>query len=172
MRTRLVEPGDAAALAAIYNVEVAEASVTFDLVARTLQEQQRWIDEHRGAYLALVAVDDDPALGASGARDETVVGFASISAFRDRPAYATTVEDSVYVHRRARGRGVGRQLLADLLDAARDAGFHSVVGRIVGQNETSIRLHEACGFEVVGVEREVGRKHGRWLDVVEVQRIL
>jgi phosphinothricin acetyltransferase len=172
VRTRLVEPDDAVALAEIYNAEVAEASVTFDLVARTHDDQLRWIEQHRGPHPALVAVDDDPALGAPGARGETVVGFASLSPFRDRPAYATTVEDSVYVHRSARGRGVGRRLLADLLDAAVDAGFHSVVGRIVGINETSIRLHEACGFQLVGVEREVGRKHGRWLDVVEMQRIL
>jgi len=172
VRTRLVEPGDAAGLAAIYNAEVAEPSVTFDLVARSLQDQLAWIDQHRGPYPALVAVEDDASLGSPGARGETVVGFASLSPFRDRPAYATTVEDSVYVHRNARGRGVGHRLLSDLVGAAQHAGFHCVVGRIVGQNQVSIRLHEACGFELVGVEREVGRKHGRWLDVVELQRIL
>src|ERR1019366_4372035 len=171
MRTRIVEPGDAAVLCEIYNVEVAERSVTFDLVPRTLDDQHRWIERHTGAHLALVAIDADPALGEPGARGETVVGFASLSAFRDRPAYSTSVEDSVYVHRSARGRGVGRLLLAELLDAARDAGFHAVIGRIVGQNEISIRLHESCGFELVGIEREVGRKHGRWLDVVEMQRL-
>ena len=172
MRIRLVEVDDAPALAAIYNLEVAEPSVTFDLVARTLDEQRRWIEDHQGAHLALVAIGDDPTTGEPGARGETIVGFASLSSFRDRPAYSTSVEDSVYVHRRARGLGVGRELLRRLLDAARDAGFHSVIGRIVGQNATSIRLHESCGFELVGVEREVGRKHGRWLDVVEMQRIL
>jgi phosphinothricin acetyltransferase len=171
VRIRIVEPDDAEALRAIYNAEVVEPSVTFDLVPRSLEDQRRWIDRHTGAHLALVAVDDD-AIGAPGARGETVVGFASLSAFRDRPAYSTSVEDSVYVHRGARGRGVGRQLLAELVDAARDAGFHAVIGRIVGQNGTSIRMHESCGFELVGVEREVGRKHGRWLDVVEMQRLL
>ncbi len=172
VRTRIVELGDAAALCQIYNVEVAEPSVTFDLVARTLEDQRRWIDRHTGAHLALVAVEDDANVGEPGARGESIVGFASLSAFRDRPAYSTSVEDSVYVHRSARGRGVGRQLLAELVDAARDAGFHAVIGRIVGQNETSIRLHESCGFDLVGIEREVGRKHGRWLDVVEMQRLL
>lgn len=172
MRTRVVEHDDAAALCEIYNVEVAEPSVTFELVARTLEDQQGWITRHTGVHLALVAISDEPGLGASGARGEAVVGFASLSAFRDRPAYSTSVEDSVYVHRSARGRGVGRLLLAELLDAAREAGFHAVIGRIVGQNATSIRLHESCGFELVGVEREVGRKQGRWLDVVEMQRLL
>jgi L-amino acid N-acyltransferase YncA len=167
-----VERGDAEALAAIYNVEVDEPSVTFDLVARSLDAQLDWIDQHRGAHPALVAVCDDPSLGAVGANGETVAGFASLSSFRDRPAYATTVEDSVYVHRLARGQGVGRLLLEQLVLAARDAGFHAVVARVVGRNETSIHLHESCGFELVGVEREVGRKQGRWLDVVELQLLL
>jgi phosphinothricin acetyltransferase len=169
VRTRLVERDDAEALRAIYNAEVAEPSVTFDLVPRSLDDQRQWIDRHTGAYLALVAIDEDHPVGAP---DDPIVGFASLSAFRDRPAYSTSVEDSVYVHRAARGRGVGRLLLAELVDAARDAGFHAIIGRIVGQNQTSIRLHESCGFELVGVEREVGRKHGRWLDVVEMQRLL
>ncbi len=107
MRTRLVEPDDAGALCAIYNVEVAEPSVTFDLLERTYDEQLEWVEAHRGAYPAIVAIGDDPSRGAVGARGETVVGFASLSAFRERPAYATSVEDSVYVHRNSRGRGVG-----------------------------------------------------------------
>jgi phosphinothricin acetyltransferase len=172
VRTRIVEPDDAEALRGIYNAEVAEPSVTFDLVPRSLVDQRRWIDRHTGAHLALVAIEEDAALGVRGARGEAIAGFASLSSFRDRPAYSTSVEDSVYVHPSARGRGVGRHLLAELVDAARDAGFHAIIGRIVGLNETSIRLHESCGFELVGVEREVGRKHGRWLDVVEMQRLL
>ena len=172
MRTRLVEEGDAAAIAAIYNLEVEEPSVTFDLVSRTLEDQCRWIEQHRGAHAALVAVCDDEGLGEPGPRGEVVCGFASLSAFRERPAYSTTVEDSVYVHRRARGRGVGRLLLEHLLVAAREAGFHAVVARIVGHNDSSIALHESCGFFRVGVEREVGRKQGRWLDVVELERLL
>jgi phosphinothricin acetyltransferase len=171
MRTRLVEPDDAAALSAIYNVEVAEPAVTFELVPRSVDEQRAWIGRHRGAHPALVAVGDE-GLGEPGARGEPIVGFASLSAFRERPAYATSVEDSVYVHRGARGRGVGAMLLRDLVEAARDNGFHAVLARIVGQNEASLRLHTSCGFELVGVEREVGRKHGRWLDVVELQRLL
>ncbi|HEV3213115.1 MAG TPA: GNAT family N-acetyltransferase [Acidimicrobiales bacterium] len=166
MQTRLVEPRDAAAIAAIYNAEVAAPAVTFDLVPRTLDEQLAWIDRHRGAHPVLVAVDDEPG------GDERVLGFASLSPFRERPAYATSVEDSVYVDRAARSRGVGGRLLGDLLTAARDNGFHAVFARIVDRNAASVRLHTSRGFELVGVEREVGRKHGRWLDVVELQRLL
>jgi phosphinothricin acetyltransferase len=159
---RRAERRDAEAIRAIYNVEVAESTVTFDLVPRSLDDQVEWLDEHSGAHPAVVATDE------SG----EVVGFGSLSPFRDRPAYATTVEDSVYVRRDRRGQGVGRLLLEALLQLAVDHGFHTVMARIVGQHEASIALHEACAFELVGTEREVGRKFGRWLDVVELQRML
>ncbi len=100
-----------------------------------------------------------------------MLGFGSLSPYRDRPAYATTAENSVYVDGPPRpGRRAG--LLDELLVLAAGHGFHTVIARIVGENEASIALHKACGFELVGVEREVGRKHRRWLDVVELQRML
>src|SRR5262249_38800986 len=104
--------------------------------------------------------------------DGDVVGFASLSPYRPRPAYTPTVEDSVYVARDRRGAGVGRLLLGTLVELACDHGFHSVVARIVGGHDASIRLHTECGFATVGVEREVGRKFGKWLDVVVMQRML
>lgn len=159
---RLAERRDAEAVRTIYNLEVAESTATFDLVPRTLDEQVDWIAGHSGAHPAIVATDEGGE----------VVGFGSLSPFRDRPAYATTVEDSVYVRRDRRGQGIGRLLLDELLRLAREHGFHSVMARIVGSHEASIALHQACGFELVGAEREVGRKFGRWLDVVEMQRML
>jgi phosphinothricin acetyltransferase len=162
MRTRLVEPRDAEATRAIYNVEVLESTVTFDISPRSLTEQQRWIEEHSGGHPAIVAVDDADA----------VLGFASLSPFKPRAAYAPTVEDSVYVHRDARGNGVGEVLLREILRLGTDHGFHSAIARIVGGHEASIALHRKCGFHEIGAEREVGRKFGRWLDVVLMQRLL
>lgn len=159
---RLIEQRDAEETRAIYNAEVLGSTVTFDLVPRSLEEQAAWIDEHSGGHPALVAVDETGA----------VAGFAALTPYRPRPAYAPTVEDSVYVRRDLRGRGVGRALLAELVEVARSHGFHSVIGRIVGGHEASIALHRACGFVEVGREREVGRKLGRWLDVVLMQRML
>src|SRR5207237_142049 len=120
-----------------------------------------WLAEHAGVHPALVALESGQ-----------VVGFGALSPFRHRPAYATTVEDSVYVDRTWQGRGIGRQLLRDLVRLATEHGFHAMIGRIGGHNEASIALHRRCGFELVGVEREVGRKFGRWIDVVEMQRLL
>jgi L-amino acid N-acyltransferase YncA len=159
---RLAERRDAEAIRAIYNLEVTDSTVTFDMVPRTLDEQVAWIDDHAGGHPAIVAEADDGA----------VIGFGSLSPYKDRPAYAPTVEDSVYVDRDARGQGLGRLLLEELVRLGRDHGFHSMMARIVGGHDTSIALHQRCGFEIVGVEREVGRKFNRWLDVVELQLLL
>jgi phosphinothricin acetyltransferase len=161
MEVRLARQEDAEAIRAIYNVEVMGSTVTFDLKPRTALEQRSWIARHQGAHPAVVAVE-----GAS------VVGFGSLSPFRDRAAYATTVEDSLYVDDAWRGKGVGRILLDELLALAVARGFHTVIARISGDNEPSIALHQACGFAMVGVEREVGRKFGRWIDVAVMQRML
>jgi phosphinothricin acetyltransferase len=158
---RLAERRDAEGIQAIYNHYVAESTALFDLIPRTLEGQVQWIDEHSGGHPAVVA-----------AIDRRIVGFGSLSAFRPRPAYATTVEDSVYLLPGFEGRGIGRKLLDELVVLAAAHGFHTVIARISGGNDASIALHRACGFEIVGVEREVGRKFGRWLDVVEMQRML
>lgn len=162
MRLRPASSADAAATADIYNHEVTTTTVTFDLVTRTVEEQAAWLSARSGALEVVVAELDDG----------TIAGFASLSPYRDRPAYRTTVEDSIYVHPDHRGTGVGRALLTEIVAVARARGFHSVIGRIVGGHEASIRLHASLGFERVGVEREVGRKFGKWLDVVVMQLLL
>jgi L-amino acid N-acyltransferase YncA len=175
MRIRLAELADAEAIRAIYNVEVTDSTNTFDMVPRTRAEQEAWILGHSGVHPALVATDERggaDATGHPGANGEQVLGFGSLSPFHERSGYSATCENSVYVDRAQRGRGVGKALLAELLVLASAHGFHSVIARIAGHNETSIGLHRAAGFELVGVEREVGRKHRQWLDVVELQRLL
>ena len=124
--------------------------------------QREWITARSGAYSALVAADS-----AAG-----VIGFAALSTYRDRAGYRTTVENSVYVHRDHQRRGVGRLLLGALLEVARDSGFHTVIARIDSQSSGSLALHESLGFIVVGVERQIGRKFGRWLDSLIVQKFL
>lgn len=158
---RLARLDDAEAIRAIYNLEVTESTVTFDLVPRTLADQHAWLEEHDGVHPAVVA-----ELGGE------VVGFGSLGPYRSRPAYATTVEDSVYVRRDTRGAGCGRAILGELIRLGTESGFHAVMARIVGGHVASIGLHTGCGFQLVGVEREVGRKFGRWLDVVLMQRLL
>jgi len=154
---------DAGAILEIYNREVLETTATFDLVPRTLEQQQEWISARSGAFAAIVAVD--PA-------SRKVIGFASLSPYKERAAYSTTVENSVYVHRDFNGRGVGKALMLHLVDVARESGFHSIIARIEAGGTASRALHASVGFELVGVEREVGRKFRRWLSVAVMQKML
>jgi L-amino acid N-acyltransferase len=168
---RPARPVDAEAIRTIYNHEVLTTTATFDLVPRSLTEQRDWLAARSGAFAAIVAVEhaeSEPAAEADG----VVVGFASLSPYKERAAYRTSVEDSVYVRRDRNGRGIGRLLLTELLDVAASSGFHSVFARIEASGTVSRALHERCGFRLVGVERETGRKFNRWLDVALMQCLL
>lgn len=159
---RLAGVDDAEAIRTIYNLEVTTATSTFDLVPRSLADQRAWLAARSGAFAAIVAADENGA----------VLGFASLSPYKDRAAYSTTVEDSVYVDRRRGGEGIGTALLTRLLDVARASGFHAVIARIESSGAASLALHARCGFELVGIEREVGRKFNRWRDVAVMQCLL
>ena len=135
---------------------------TFDLVPSTVDEQRTWLAARTGVFSVIVANDSD----------QGVVGFAALSTYRERAGYRTTVENSIYVRRDQQRRGVGKLLLTRLLDVARDSGFHTVIARIEATSTGSLALHESLGFIKVGVEREVGRKLGRWLDSAIMQKML
>ena len=161
VRIRRATPADAPAIAAIYNHEVEHETSTFDLVPRSAQDQLDWQNAREGAFGVFVA-----ELAGE------VVGFGALSPYKERAAYRTTVEDSVYVRRDMGRRGIGRVILAHLLDTAADGGFHAVMARITTLSVGSIGLHENLGFREVGVEREVGRKFGKWLHVCLMQVLL
>ncbi len=157
---------DAEAIMAIYNREVLQTAHTFDLVPRNLEEQIAYIQDRSGGLAVVVAeiLDDDG--------QPTVAGFGSLSFYRDRPGYRTSVENSVYVDQRLRGRGVGNLLLAHLIERARTNGFHAIFARVADAREESVKLHEKHGFFLVGIEREVGRKFGKFRDVALLQCLL
>lgn len=161
MQVRLATLADAEAIRAIYNLEVETSTVTLDLVPRTLADQERYISARQGTYAVLVATDGNE-----------VFGFGSLSPYRDRAGYNATAEDSVYIRRSQQGRGVGRLVLAALLEVGRAHGFHSVIARIASGHEASRRLHESLGFTYIGTEHEVGRKFGRWIDMDLLQCML
>jgi L-amino acid N-acyltransferase YncA len=158
---RIIAPEDAEATRQLYNAEVVASTATFDLRPRSRPEHDRWVHDHLGAHPAVVAVVDG-----------VVAGFAAVSPYRSRAAYATTVEDSVYVGADWRGQGIGSQLLDEVVRRAANHGFHTVIARVEASNAASVALHRRCGFTVVGTEREIGRKFGRWLDVTVLQRML
>src|SRR5262245_31987304 len=135
MEIRLATPDDAEAIRAIYNVEVETSTATFDLVPRSLRDQRDWLASRTGAFSAIVGEDAGQ-----------VIGFAALSPYKERAAYRTTVEDSIYIDRSQHGRGAGKQLLNRLLDIAAASGFHAVMARIEAGGEASRALHASCGF--------------------------
>ncbi|MEM7341574.1 MAG: N-acetyltransferase family protein [Actinomycetota bacterium] len=177
MHVRLARMADAEALCAIYNRAVESSTATLDLTPRTVEQQQAYL-AHRSGGLAVVVAETAPRAdaGTAGTDDETVepeiAGFASLSFYRDRAGYRTSVEDSIYVADEHQGTGVGGKLLAELITIASNRGFHCVFARIVDAQPASMALHTRHGFELVGIEREVARKFGRWHDVALMQRML
>lgn len=154
---------DLEVLRTIYNRAVVDSTATFDFRPRSEADQARWFSAKSDAGLPVLVADLDGA----------VLGFASYGGFRSAwPGYRYSVEHSLYVAETARRLGLGRLLLSALIDRAMVAGYHVMIGGIDGANEASLRLHEALSFERVGVMREVGRKFGRWLDLVLMQRLL
>ncbi|MBN8874648.1 MAG: N-acetyltransferase [Rhodospirillales bacterium] len=154
---------DLAAITAIYGHHVRHGTASFELDPPTLAE----MTARRAAILAkgmpyLVAADGT-----------TVLGYTYAGPYRPRPAYADTVENSIYMRHDLTGRGVGRLLLTALVTACADLGLRQMVA-VVGDsaNQPSIRLHERCGFRRVGTLTAVGWKFGRWLDSVMLQRAL
>jgi L-amino acid N-acyltransferase YncA len=159
---RAAQLRDAEQIAAIYNYEVENTTATFDLVPRTIVSQRQWLEARSGAFSAIVAEESSAG----------VIGFAALSTYRDRAGYRTTVENSVYVDRNHLRKGVGKLLLTALVDIAKDSGFHTIIARIDSQSAGSLALHRSLGFVEVGVERQIGRKFGRWLDSVIMQKML
>lgn len=152
---------DAEAIVEIYNHEVATSTAVFDLELRTVEQQRTWLTDRSGAHAVIVAE-----------RGGELAGFASLSSYRPRPAYNTTVENSIYVHQHHRGRGVGLALLNELSEVAIRHGFHTMIGWVATDNSASVALHERAGFHLVGVQQQVGRKFGRWVDIAIMQKLL
>ena len=149
-------PEDAGAIAAIWNPYIRETPNTFTTIEKTPPD---------------IAYDIKACLGDNRAflvatRDQTVLGFATYSQFRNGPGYARTMEHSVILSPQACGRGTGRAILQQLEDHARRAGIHSFVAGVSGENTNAIAFHERLGYMRAGVMPEMGRKFGRWMDLI------
>jgi len=145
---------DAAAIAAIYNHEILHSTSTFDTTPVDADDRRAWLEAHSTPQRSVLVLED-----------EEVVGWASLSAWSDRCAYARAAEVSIYIHADHRGRGHGRSLLTGLIERAREAGIAVLLARICTEGEASIVLHRKLGFSSVGCMRRVGEKFGRVLDV-------
>ena len=162
MQIRDAVEADMRGILEIYNDAVLTTTAVWNETPRTDKEQHEWFVAKRAQqHPVLVAIENDE-----------VAGFCSYGPFRAWYGYRFTVENSIYVHRRHRGRGVAQQLLAVLIERAQVQEMHLMVAGIEAQNDVSIRLHERAGFVVAGTIHEVGYKFGRWLDLLFMERRL
>jgi len=163
MIIREIEDGDLASVTAIYGHHVLTGFGSFEETAPTVDDMARRVAAVRALGLPWRVAE----------AEGEVVGYAYASAFRPRPGYRFTVEDSVYVAPHALGRGTGRALLTSVIDACEALSLRQMLA-VIGDsgNEASVRLHRSLGFEQMGIARSVGFKHGRWVDIVSMQRAL
>lgn len=158
---RVARAADAEQVADIYNQGIADRSATFETDPRAPADLVRRIEEDPQRFPVLVAEEAG-----------SILGWASIGPYRDRRCYAGVGEFSVYIHRSARGRGVGRVLLAQLIVEARSRGCWKLLSRVFPSNTASLALCRALGFREVGTYEKHSRLDGRWLDVVIVERLI
>jgi phosphinothricin acetyltransferase len=153
--------GDLDAIESIYEHYVHTSTCTYQLEPSAPGERLAWFRAHDAAHPITVATIAGE-----------VVGWGALSMFRERAGYRLTVEDTLYVRHDLHGRGVGRRLLADLVERARRLGHHTILAGVSAEQAPSLALHRAFGFVEVARLREVGFKHDQWLDVVFLQRML
>ena len=155
MELQAMRPDDWPAVRAIYEAGIATGNTTFDTAA---PDWPAWDAGHLAEH-RLVA-----------RQAGRVLGWTALAPVSDRCCYAGVAEDSIYVAAEAQGRGVGRALLASVVASAERGGIWTVQTGIFPENQASVRLHQACGFRVVGVRERLGRLHGRWRDVLLLER--
>ncbi len=158
LRTRPATPGDAEAIARIYNEGIEDRIATFETRPRNAEDIRGWFD---GVHPIVVAENGG-----------WVLAFASTSTYRPRECYAGIAEFSVYVAREARGRGAGRVVMEALIAASEQAGLWKLVSRVFPQNTASLRLLKSVGFREVGRYEKHGKLDGVWMDTVIVERLL
>ena len=159
MDIRRALPADLPAVAEIYGREAREGHATFDLEPLPAEVWEARLGQLGDHFLVADA-------------GGTVVGYATASSYRPKPAYAHTRETTVYVAPGQQRQGSGRALYDALLARLTGDGVHLVVAAVALPSPGSLALHRACGFEEVGVMRDVGFKHGRWIDVAWLQKVL
>ena len=158
---RTASPGDAAAIAKIYNEGIEDRVATFETEPRSVDDQQAWLRSNAGRYPAVVAHFDGE-----------IIGWAGAGSYRDRECYRGIGEFSMYVRRDCRSRGVGDLLVAGLISEAERLGLWKLLSRIFPFSEASRALCRKHGFREVGVYEKHARLDGEWLDVVIVERLI
>ena len=163
IRIRPARREDCPEILAIYNDAVLTTTATYDYEPRSLEHRQAWFDDHRKTgFPVFVAINDA----------DQIIGWSALNRYHDRKGYRFTSENSIYIAANYRGQGVGKLLLAPLIEVAKKLHLRVIIAAIDGENAASIKLHAGFGFEHVGHFKRVGYKFGRWLDVVYMELLL
>lgn len=148
---------------AILNEAIVNSTAIYDYQPRTMANMAAWFEAKRRGSFPVIGVFEDGG---------KLAGFASYGSFRAFPAYKYAVEHSIYVRQDQRGKGLGKLLLAEIIQIAQRQDYHTLIGVIDAANDVSIRLHQQAGFSECASIKQAGYKFGRWLDVVYYQLIL
>jgi phosphinothricin acetyltransferase len=159
---RDARPDDCAAIAALWNPVIRDTAITFTTLEKTGASLQQTLAEKAAAGFPFLVAE------VAGA----VAGFATYGSFRNGPGYVRTAEHTIILGPQARGRGIGRGLMAALEQRARAAGIHSLIAGVSGENPEGRAFHAAVGFAEIAVLPEVGYKFGRYMDLVLMQKRL
>lgn len=160
---RLANEADLVAINDIYNWYVPRSTCTYQEVPETIESRRHWFEKHHSSPRHPVTVVE---------LDGKVVGWGSLSDYRERSAYRFTCESSVYVHHDFHGRGIGTAIVADLIERAKQLDYHTIIAGADAEQTASIALHKKFGFVECGKQIRVGYKFDRWLDVVFMQLML
>jgi phosphinothricin acetyltransferase len=160
-RVRLATAADAAAICRIYNQGIEDRVATLETELRSPEERTQWMAAKGPRHPVVVAED----------RGE-VVGWGSLNPYNPRECYRHVADFSIYVERASRGKGVGRAMLARLIELAREHGYHKMVLSAFPSNTGGMALYETMGFRTVGVYKEQGRLDGRWVDTIIMEKLL
>jgi phosphinothricin acetyltransferase len=162
MNLRPATQADLPQLLSIYNDIILTTTAVYDYRPHTTEMRQQWFSAKREQGFPVFVAEEEGH----------ILGFSSIGPFRNWAAYKYSVENSVYVAKENRGKGIGKLLLPPLIESAKQLQMHTIIASIDAGNEASLRLHKGFGFEEVAHFKQVGYKFGRWLDLKFLQLML
>ena len=162
IKIRKATSADVPKILDIINYSILHTTANYNYDIQSLEVQQKWFEDKKVKNFPVIVAEVN----------ETVIGFGSYGTFREKIGYQYTVEHSVYVEDEFTGKGIGKLLLSELIQLAKQQGFHVMIGAIDADNKGSITFHKKFGFVENGIIKEVGFKFGKWLDLLFMQLIL
>lgn len=162
MKIRIAKEKDVPAILEIINYEILHSTVVYDYKERNLTQQMQWFHKKAKDKMPILVVENE----------NKVVGFATFGIFRPWAAYQFSIEHSIYIHKNARGMGIGKKLMVALIHIAKKRKFHTMIAGVDATNKGSYHFHKKLGFQEIGQFKQIGYKFEKWLDLIFMQLFL